>query len=242
MAPALTSMLTMATVIDGDTPPRLGDFLIPATTPGVRVEATWDNLGMRGTASDDVVFTDVVVPFDALVPMDGSSVPGDGLGWSAFGGAAVFLGIGQAARDAAVTFAQERRPTGMAGPIAELQTIQHRIAAIELDLLQARTLLYATAEWWVECPQERDAQMWRLAAAKYAVTTAVIRATDAALKVAGSAGLAATSPLQRYFRDARTAIGQPPIEDVALTTIGKAALGLLAGAEGSGRRTPKSRR
>jgi alkylation response protein AidB-like acyl-CoA dehydrogenase len=44
--------------------------------------------------------------------------------------------------------------------------------------------------------------------------------------VAGSAGLAATSPLQRYFRDARTAIGQPPIEDVALTTIGKAALGV----------------
>jgi hypothetical protein len=38
--------------------------------------------------------------------------------------------------------------------------------------------------------------------------------------------LAATSPLQRYFRDARTAIGQPPIEDVALTTIGKAALGV----------------
>jgi alkylation response protein AidB-like acyl-CoA dehydrogenase len=68
--------------------------------------------------------------------------------------------------------------------------------------------------------------MWRLAAAKYAVTNAAIRATDEALRVAGSAGLAATSPLQRYFRDARTAIGQPPIEDVALTTIGKAALGV----------------
>ncbi len=190
------------------------------------VDKTWDNLGMRGTASDDVVFTDVEVPLDALVPVDGSPVPGDGLGWSAFGGAAVFLGIGQAARDAAIQFARERRPNGMAGPIAELQTIQHRIAAIELDLLQARTLLYATAEWWTERPQERPANMWRLAAAKYAVTNAVIRATDEALRVAGSAGLAATSPLQRYFRDARTAIGQPPIEDVALTTIGKAALGL----------------
>ncbi|MGH2618187.1 MAG: acyl-CoA dehydrogenase family protein [Thermomicrobiales bacterium] len=226
MAPALTYMLTMVTAIDGDTPPQRGNLLIPAATPGVRVEQTWDNLGMRGTASDDVVFTDVDVPRDALLPLDGSPVPGDGLGWSAFGGAAVFLGIGQAARDAAVTFAQERRPNGMAGPIAELQTIQHRIAAIELDLLQARTLLYATAAWWVNRPEERDARMWRLAAAKYAVTSAVIRATDEALKVAGSAGLTASSPLQRYFRDARTAIGQPPIEDVALTTIGRAALGL----------------
>src|SRR3712207_7482249 len=49
-------------------------------------------------------------PLEALVPVDGSSVPGDGLGWSAFGGAAVFLGIGQAARDAAILFAHERRP------------------------------------------------------------------------------------------------------------------------------------
>ena len=57
-----------------------------------------------------------------------------------------------------------------------------------------------------------------------------IRITDEALLVTGSAGLSASSPLQRYFRDARTAIGQPPLEDVALTTIGKAALGLSSSA------------
>ncbi len=229
LAPALTYMLTLATVVDGDAPRRRGNFLVPAASTGVRIEQTWDNLGMRGTASDDVVFENVEVPRDALVPIDCSTIPGDGLGWSAFGGAAVFLGIGQAARDAAVRYALERRPNGMAGSIAELQTIQGRIAAIEIDLLQARTLLYTTAEWWVARPEECSAQMWRLAAAKYVVTNAVIRATDEALRVAGSAGLAASSPLQRYFRDARTAIGQPPIEDVALTTIGKAALGLSGG-------------
>jgi alkylation response protein AidB-like acyl-CoA dehydrogenase len=226
MAPALSYMFALATVVDGDAPPWRGNVLVPASSPGVHVEPTWDNLGMRGTASDDVVFTEVEVPPDALLGFDGSPVPGDGLGWSAFGGAAVFLGIAQAARDAAVAFAQQRRPTGMAGPIAELQTIQHRIAAIELALLPARTLLYATIEWWLARPEERDAMSWRLAAAKYTVTEAAIRVTDEALRVAGSAGLAAASPLQRYFRDARTAIGQPPIADVALTTIGKAALGL----------------
>jgi alkylation response protein AidB-like acyl-CoA dehydrogenase len=226
MAPALGYMFTLATVVDAAAPPQRGNFLVPASSPGVRVEPTWDNLGMRGTASDDIVFAQVEVPPDALLGFDGSAVPGDGLGWSAFGGAAVFLGIAQAARDAAVAFAQQRRPIGMAGPIAELQTIQHRIAAIELALLPARTLLYATIEWWLARPQERDAMAWRLAAAKYTVTEAAIRVTDEALRVAGSAGLAASSPLQRYFRDALTAIGQPPIADVALTTIGKAALGL----------------
>jgi alkylation response protein AidB-like acyl-CoA dehydrogenase len=219
-------MLVLATIVD-EGEPRRGNFLTPAETPGIEVLNTWDNLGMRGTGSDDVVFTDVALPRDALVQIDGSSVPGDGNGWSAFGGAAVFLGIAQAARDEAVRYAQTRRPNGMAGPIAELQTIQHRIARIELDLLQARTLLYATAEWWLARPEERDERAWRLAAAKNTVTNAAIRVTDEALRVSGSAGLAATSPLQRYFRDARTSIGQPPIEDIALTTIGKAALGLL---------------
>jgi alkylation response protein AidB-like acyl-CoA dehydrogenase len=229
LAPALTYMLTLATVVDGDMPPQRGNFLVPAASPGIQIEQTWDNLGMRGTASEDVVFTNVEVPLDALVRVDGSSVPGDGNGWSAFGGAAVFLGIAQAARDEAVRFAQTRRPNGMAGPIAELQTIQHRIATMELDLLQARTLLYATAEWWIARPEERGERAWRLAAAKNTVTNTAIRVTDEALRVAGSAGLAATSPLQRYFRDARTSIGQPPIEDIALTMIGKAALGLSSG-------------
>jgi alkylation response protein AidB-like acyl-CoA dehydrogenase len=228
LAPALSYMFTMATVLDGDTPPHRGNFLIPASAPGVRVEPTWNNLGMRGTASDDVVFTNVEVPREALLPAEGSTTPGDGLGWSAFGGAAVFLGIAGAARNAAIAYARERRPIGMPGPIAELQTIQHRIARIELDLLTARTLLYATAEWWIARPDERDAQLWRLAAAKHTVTNAAIRITDEALRVTGSAGLSASSPLQRYFRDARTSIGQPPLEDAALTTIGKAALGLSA--------------
>lgn len=228
LAPALTYMLTLATVVEGDKPSQRGNFIVPASTPGIQIEETWDNLGMRGTASEDVIFTNVEVPLDALVRVDGSSVPGDGNGWSAFGGGAVFLGIAQAARDEAVRFAQTRRPNGMAGPIAELQTIQHRIAAMELDLLQARTLLYATAEWWIARPEERGERAWRLAAAKNTVTNAAIRVTDEALRVAGSAGLAATSPLQRYFRDARTSIGQPPIEDIALTLIGKAALGLSA--------------
>ena len=105
-------------------------------------------------------------------------------------------------------------------------TIQARIANMHLDLLQARTLLYATAGWWVHHPDERAAGAWRLAAAKTAVNRAALRVTDEALRVSGSAGLAMSSPLQRYFRDVRASIGQPPIEDIALTIIGKAALGV----------------
>jgi alkylation response protein AidB-like acyl-CoA dehydrogenase len=140
---------------------------------------------------------------------------------------AVYLGIGTAARDFAVTFARERVPSGLGTPIAELQTVQHRIARIELLLLQARTLLYETVEAFLAAPpDQRNDLAWRFAAAKYTVTNNVITVTDEALRVVGSVGQHKRYPLERYFRDARAGLGNPPMDDVALTLIGKTALGL----------------
>ncbi len=225
LAPALTWMTVLVTLVD-DGPPRRGHLLVPANLPGVRVEATWDNLGMRGTASHDVVFEQVAVPHDHLLPPE---PPGPAFShWSIFSGSAVFLGIAAAARDAAAAYARTRRPSGLPGPIAELPAIQQRVAAIELELLPARTLLFDLARRWDERPEERDELGWQLAAAKLIVTNAVLRATDLALRVSGSAGLSHRSPLQRHFRDARTSLGHPPMEDVVLTVVGRAALGLDA--------------
>lgn len=226
LAPALTYIHLLATAIEEGKEPRRANFLLRADTPGVRVLETWDNHGMRATASHDIVLEDVELPAEAIVPESGSAVPGDGKAWGVFAGQAVFLGLATAARDFAVKFAKERRPNGLPGPIAELQTVQHRIAELEVLLLQARTLFYDTAEWWQRCPEERDAQAWRLAAVKYTVSNHAIRIGDLALRVTGSAGLSRAHPLERIVRDMRVSIGQPPIDDAALTQIGRAALGL----------------
>jgi alkylation response protein AidB-like acyl-CoA dehydrogenase len=225
LAPALTYLYSLATAIEDDEPPHRANFLIPADAPGVHIEATWDNLGMRATASHDVVYNNVQVGVDACLPAE-SANSNEAASWFMIPGAAVYLGIAQAARDAAVAFAKDRRPNGMAGSIAELQTIQHKVAEMELLLLQSRTLLYDTAEQWLASPDERPALYWKLVAAKYSVTNTALRVTDLALRVTGSAGLYLGSPVQRYFRDARTAFGHPPMEDAILTMIGKTALGL----------------
>ena len=65
-----------------------------------------------------------------------------------------------------------------------------------------------------------------MAAAKYTVTNNAITVTDQALRVVGSVGLQRSHPLERYFRDVRAGLGNPPMDDVALTLIGKTALGL----------------
>lgn len=225
MAPVLTHFVVMATVTDDGQPPRRANFLVPAGTPGLQIDPTWDNLGMRSTASHDILLEDVVVPLEARLPDEGSPAVGDGRGWTLVTGA-VYLGVATAARDFAIAYARERRPSGMAGPIAELPAIQQRAAEMELLLLQARLTLYDTAEEWLMRPERRSALAWRLAAAKYLATNNAIRVTDLALRIVGSAGLTRRSPLERYFRDVRAGLGHPPMDDAALTIIGKAALGL----------------
>lgn len=225
LAPALRYFTVMAAVHDADKPPYRANFLLPAGTPGVEIVETWDNLSMRATASHDLVLTDVDLPAEALLPEVGARIPSDPRVWGIVTGA-VYTGIAFAARDFAVNYARERRPNSLPGPIAELQTIQHRVAEIELLLLQARSVLYNTAEAWLAHPDQQDKLAWQLAAAKYLATNNAIKVTDLALRVVGSAGLARAWPLERYFRDARAGLGNPPMDDVALTTIGRAALGL----------------
>lgn len=225
LAPALRYFTVMAAVHEEGKAPYRANFLLPAGTPGVEIVETWDNLSMRATASHDLVLTDVDLPADALLPETGARIPSDPRIWGIVTGA-VYTGIAFAARDFAVNYARERRPNSLPGPIAELQTIQHRVAEIELLLLQARSVLYNTAEAWLAHPEQQDKIAWQLAAAKYLATNNAIKVTDLALRVVGSAGLARALPLERYFRDVRAGLGNPPMDDVALTTIGRAALGV----------------
>jgi alkylation response protein AidB-like acyl-CoA dehydrogenase len=225
LAPALRYFVVMATVQEEGLAARRANILVPAGTPGLHIEETWDNLGMRATASHDIVLDNVELAKEAIRPEAGPQPAEDARLWSVVTGA-VYTGIATAARDFAVNYARERRPSGLPGPIAELQTVQHRIAEIELLLLQSRAVLYNTAEAWLAHPEHHARLAWQLAAAKYLATNNAIKVTDLALRVVGSAGLSRALPLERYFRDVRAGLGHPPMDDAALTAIGRAALDL----------------
>jgi len=223
LAPALAYAQVQLTVVEGDGETSRGIFLVPMDTPGVRVEQTWDNLSMRASGSNDVVFEDVLVSDDCRLPSPAGPPASQASSWSLIG-SSVYLGIAQAARDFSVDFAKERVPSGLGKPIAELETVQHRVARMDILLLQARSVLYSTAEVWQDGPELRATIGWQFAAAKYTVTNHAIEITDQALRVVGSVGLQKKYPLERYFRDARAGLGNPPMDDVALTSIGKHAL------------------
>jgi alkylation response protein AidB-like acyl-CoA dehydrogenase len=200
-----------------------GWFLVPMDSLGVRIEETWDNMAMGASGSHDIVLEDVLIPANHRLPDTGKP---DGSPWSILV-AATYLGIAVAARNWAIDFARHRRPTALGGKaIAELESVQSRVARIEMLLLEARSVLYGTVSQWEERPELRDELGAQMAAAKVIVTNNAIEVTDQALRVVGSVGLQRKNPLERYFRDVRAGLGNPPLDDVALGIVGRHALGI----------------
>jgi alkylation response protein AidB-like acyl-CoA dehydrogenase len=222
-APELTWAAVAASYENPDGELQRGWFLVPMHNPGVRIVENWDNMAMGASGSHDIVFEDVEIPANYRLPDSGKP---DGSPWSVLV-ASTYLGIAVAARNWAISFAKDRRPSALHGKsIAELESVQSRIAQIELRLLEARSVLYGTVAEWEERPEIREQLGPQLAAAKVIVTNNAIEVTDQALRVVGSVGLQRQHPLERYFRDVRAGLGNPPLDDVALGIIGRNALGL----------------
>ncbi len=226
--PVLTHVLVPA-VLEGEPEGTVGVFLVRTDRPGLRIEPTWDVLGMRATASHDLLLDNVLVESHDLVQRrePGVGDPGRVIGGAWFGMvvAATYLGIAEAARDAAIQFARERRPTALEGrSIATLEPIQRLTGAAESLLLTARALVYATAAAWTAQPEDRARLMSHIGLCKAVATTRAVEATDLALRVVGGQAMSRKLPLERLFRDVRAGLFHPPTEDVAFANLGRALL------------------
>ena len=67
LAPVIDLFMIMVTVQDPDAGMRGGTFLQPKSTPGLQIVETWNAMGMRATASHDLIITDCRVPLDHAV-------------------------------------------------------------------------------------------------------------------------------------------------------------------------------
>jgi alkylation response protein AidB-like acyl-CoA dehydrogenase len=90
-------------------------------------------------------------------------------------------------------------------------------------------VLHDTAQAWANQPELRPTLSASIAASKYLCTNAACAATDIALRVGGGFSLTRALPLERYFRDARAGLFNPPQDDLALAQIGRSALAARKG-------------
>ncbi|MBG0808275.1 acyl-CoA/acyl-ACP dehydrogenase [Methylosinus sp. H3A] len=100
-----------------------GNWFIEADAPGLTIIENWDHLGLRSTASNDLILDDVFVPKDHIVGLmdkDPGERRGPGRSWSVVTWNAIYLGIAKAARNFLVDYVSRRAPGSLGHPLAEL--------------------------------------------------------------------------------------------------------------------------
>ncbi len=238
-AERLSHGVVYASVDDGSDDVCL--LLLPMSTPGVSIKRTWNAVGMRATASHDVIFDGVPVGADDIVNRSGYRVltkrpamtP-----WFALPVAAVYLGIARAARNHAVEYARTRRPGGGAR-VADDPHVRELTGRMDAELMAAEsTILVAASTAGLEllASPRFEAIEPIEAAAKLVVTSTAVRVVDAAMRIAGGAALRDGSPLERCYRDVRSGPVHHPNDGRALAALAGHALDQLrqpVGIEGS---------
>jgi alkylation response protein AidB-like acyl-CoA dehydrogenase len=203
-----------------DYPDRISQFLVPASAAGITVEETWDSLGMRATASNDL-HLDVEVDDDALL----GGIEGLGVllaqampQWVVASYSAVYVGVAQAALDAAVSYIRGRG-------LEKLPAVRSRVGRADVAVVAAREVVRAAARRIDAAPGDPETNQWVWRAKMLAGQTAF----DVASSLVEACGTGATrrgSDLERLYRDARCGSLQPATSDVCADWLGMAALGL----------------
>ncbi|TCP27054.1 alkylation response protein AidB-like acyl-CoA dehydrogenase [Scopulibacillus darangshiensis] len=218
LAPVADEFIVTASMKDSD---DVGGFLVNRHLDGVSFEETWDTLGMRATRSDDLFLKNVKIPPDAFVErigwQDKNHLPP---GWLLHI-PACYIGIALAARRDVIDFAANYQPNSLDHPIKDLQHVQQKIGAIELELMKARYMMYGVAEQWDRDPERRPHLGPELSAVKYTATNAAVKAVDLAMRVVGGTSIFRSKPFERYYRDVRAGIHNPPSDDAVLSILGK---------------------
>jgi alkylation response protein AidB-like acyl-CoA dehydrogenase len=173
--------------------------LLVEKVPGVEISKDIEKLGYKGVEACEVVFDSAVVPADAVLggtPNQGWGHMMRGLEVGRIQVASRALGVGQAALDAAVEYAQLRESFGK--PIWKHQSVGNYLADSATKLQAARLLTIDAAQ---RLDAGRRADMEAGMAKLFASEAAMQIALDA-VRVHGGYGYSKEYDVERYFRDA----------------------------------------
>ncbi len=174
-------------------------FAVETSTPGWQVTRVEDKMGIHGAHSAQLSFTDMRVPRDNLLTKEGEGfkVAMKTLDGGRIGIASQAIGIGRAALEDSLKYAQQRQAFG--APIGKYQAIQWKLAdmAVEIDAARMLTLRAATLKDAGK-PCTRESAMAKLFAAE-----AAMKAATEAVQIHGGYGYTKEFQVERYFRDAK---------------------------------------
>ncbi len=177
----------------------ISSFVVDATAPGVTVGPHDKKMGQSGAWTAEVFFDDVRVPADALIGEEGRGYAKalTVLSRGRLHIAALCVGMAQRVLDESVAYAATAQQGG--APIGRFQLVQAMIAETHAELLAARSMVVDVAARY---DSGEDTSVGP-SSAKLFCSEMVGRATDRAVQVHGGLGYLRTTPVERFYRDAR---------------------------------------
>jgi len=175
-------------------------FIVEKGTPGFEFGKKEKKLGIRSSATRELVFTDCKVPKENILGKEGlgfivamktfdKSRPGIG---------AQAVGIAQGALDHALRYAKERQQFGK--PISSFQGIQFMLADMGTQIEAARALVYSVAKMIDRGAKDVSKAS---AMAKLFASDMAMKVTTDAIQIFGGYGYMRDYPVEKYMRDAK---------------------------------------
>ncbi len=174
-------------------------FILEKGVPGFNYGKKENKLGMRASATGEVIFSECRVPDSQLL-----GKPGEGfvdslriLDGGRISIAALSVGTAQGAYEAALKYSKQRKQFGR--PISEFQSIQNKLADMATEIDAARLLTYR-AGWMKDHGQRitKESSMAKLFASEVAV-----RVTNEAVQIHGGNGFTKDYPVEKFYRDVK---------------------------------------
>jgi alkylation response protein AidB-like acyl-CoA dehydrogenase len=174
-------------------------FIIPATTPGFRPGKKENKLGLRASATGEVIFENCRLPAAQLLGKQGEGFVDSLkiLDGGRISIAALSIGMAQGAYDAALRYSKLRKQFGR--PISEFQAIQHKLVDMATAIDAARLLNYRAARML-----DRGQRVTKESAmAKLFASEAAVRIADEAVQIHGGYGFIKDYPVEKFYRDVK---------------------------------------
>jgi butyryl-CoA dehydrogenase len=177
----------------------LSAFIIDANTPGFIIGKIENKMGIRGSATGELIFQDMKIPKENLLGKEGEGfrIAMKTLDGGRIAIAAQAVGIAQGAMDAAIQYIHERVQFGR--KLKDFQGLQWYIAEMETEINAARNLYYHAAYLKEQGkPYSKESAM-----AKYFASKTAMFVTNKAVQLHGGYGYMKDYPVERMMRDAK---------------------------------------
>ena len=192
---------TIITITDRSKGPRgASAFIVEKGTPGFSFGKKENKMGIRASATTELIFDNCRIPKDNLIGKEGMGfvVAMKTLDNSRTGVGAQGVGVAQGAFEEAVNFARQRIQFGH--PVITFQAVQHMLADMATSIEAARALVYAVARLVDSGAKDVSKES---AMSKVFATDVAMKVTTDAVQVMGGSGYMKEYPVEKMMRDAK---------------------------------------